>query len=481
MKRRSGKILWVYLSLLLMLCGCKMVWRSIRYNVPNVTDYKIWEERKVRRAGQVHGFVDGRQQGIAELDDWGFEPWYKEGMNFEDYMKRTGTVAFLVLKGDTLLKEYYDDKFADTSRFNVFSMTKAYVSTLTGIALHEGKIKSLDQSIGEYLPWCTDSGICKISIRHLLQMTSGLKSNEAYLNPWGTSSKMYYGDQMQEIMHSLELKHPPGTRYFYQNVNTQLMGMILRRAVGMPLSNYLSEKIWQPLGMEADAGWSLAEGTDDEKAFCCLNARARDFARFGLLVLNQGNWHGKQLIPREWLAEVARPDTSQGAYNRYHFNWFLTPEEEDFWAEGLLGQFTYICPRSRMVIVRIGNSLDFKVPWYDSFKILAGLRTKPRPIEFKKRDLRPFEGEFVYGLSNFGDTSLAGKHVTFVAKRRGLKVKTDYQKNWIAKPKSDSVFYQVAFGRVLTFHRDPDGQYRRITWNRRGNIWPVGKLEKSPK
>jgi CubicO group peptidase (beta-lactamase class C family) len=456
--------------------GCKMVWRSLRYNIPSVTDYKLWPERPVPRAGEVHGFVDGqRSPGIAPIEEWGLERWYKPGMTTEDYLRKTGTSAFLVLHGDTLLYEYYGDGFADTSRFNVFSMTKAYLSTLTGIALGEGKIQSLDQSIGEYLPWCQDSAICKVTIRHLLQMTSGLKSNEGYLNPWGTTTKLYYGDQTSAVVHDLKLKRSPGTRYFYQNINSQLLGMVLRRAVDKPLATYLSEKIWQPMGMEADAGWSLAEGTDDEKAFCCLNARARDFARFGLLVLNGGNWKGRQLVPQGWLQQVASIDTAQGAINRYHFNWFLTPELDDFWAEGLLGQFTYICPKTRTVIVRIGNTLDFKVPWYDSFKILAGIRKKPQPIPFTQRDLKPFEGTYTFGLSNFGDTTLAGKQAVFKARRKGLKVKTKFQKTWYARPQNDSVFYHIAFGRVLTFHQDSTGQYNSLTWNRRGNIWDLGR------
>ncbi len=477
-KSPAFKTLLLYSLLLFALGSCKMVMRSIRYNVPNVTDYHLWKERPVLRAGQVHGFHDGRSTGILPIADWGLEGWYEPGMTYEDYFKKTGTVSLVVLRGDTLLYEYYSDKFADTSRFNIFSVTKAYVSTLTGIAIHEGYIKSVEQSIGEFLPWCTDSAICQVKIRHLLQMTSGIASNEGYLNPWATSTKMYYGPQTAKIVHNLQMKRRPGERFFYQNINSTLLAMILRRATGRPVAQYLSEKIWKPLGMEADAGWSLAEGTDDEKAFCCLNARARDFARFGLLVLNEGNWQGQQLIPREWVKSIPLYDTTDGGTNRYHLNWYLTPEMDDFWAEGLLGQFTYICPKTRTVIVRVGNSLDFKVPWYDSFKILAGLRTKPQPMPFKKADLRPFEGSYVFGLSNFGDTTLAGKKAVMVAKRKGLKIKTKFQKDWIAKPQSDSVFYHIAFGRLLTFHRDEKGQVSGLDWNRRGNIWEVGKAGK---
>lgn len=472
---KSHKHLLLFLILLLALGSCKMVMRSIRYNVPNVTDHKLWDERRVPRAGPVFAFQDGRARGILPIEDWGLEGWYKPGMTYADYFKKTGTVSFLVMRNDTILYEFYDPAFSDSSRFNIFSVTKAYVSTLTGIAIKEGYIKSVEQSIGDFLPWCTDSSICKVKIKHLLQMTSGIASSEGYLNPWATSTKLYYGPQTNKLVHDLHVKHPPGQRFFYQNINTQLLAMILRRATGRPVAQYLSEKLWQPLGMEADAGWSLSEGTDDEKAFCCLNARTRDFARFGLLILNEGNWQGKQLVPQEWVRSIPKYDTTDGGTNRYHLNWYLTPEREDFWAEGLLGQFTYICPKTRTVIVRVGNSLDFKVPWYDSFKILAGLRSKPKPMPFKKADLKPYAGTYVFGLSNFGDTTLAGKKVVMVAKRKGLKIKTNFQPNWIAKPQSDSVFYHIAFGRVLTFQRNAQGQFDHLAWNRRGNIWEVGR------
>lgn len=475
-KRPQSHILLFYALILLALCSCTMVSRSIRYNVPNVTDYHLWAERPVTRAGQVYGFQDGRAKGILPIDDWGLEHWYKPGMTYEDYFKRTGTVALLVLHDDTLCYEYYGSGFGDTSRFNFFSVTKAYVSTLTGIALHEGYIKSVEQPIGDYLPWCSDSTLCKVKIKHLLQMTSGLASSEGYLNPWATSTKLYYGPQTDQIVHNLRLERDPGKRWFYQNINSQLLAMVLRAATGRPVGQYLSEKIWQPMGMEADAGWSIAEGTDDEKAFCCLTARARDMARFGLLILNHGNWQGKQLIPREWVDQIPQWDTTEGGTNRYHLNWYLTPENEDFWAEGLLGQFIYVCPKTHTVIVRVGNTLDFKVPWYDSFKILAGLRHKMRPKPFKRADLKPYAGTYTFGLSNFGDTTLAGKTAKLVATRKGLRVKTTFQKDWIARPESDSLFYQIAFGRLLNFHKDEHGDYTLLTWNRRGNIWELGRL-----
>ena len=473
----GNQIFLVGIFALLLFSGCKMAWRALRYNKPSVTDFKYWEERKVPKSGETYGFVDGRKDGIPNVREWGLERWYKEGMTAEDYLDATGTVAFVVLRGDTLLYEHYKQPFADTSRFNVFSMTKVYVSVLTGIAQAEGAIKSIDQSIGEYLPWCTDSAICKVSIRNLLQMNSGIRSSEGYLNPWATTTKLYYGDQMDKIVHQLEIERPPNTKFFYQNINLQLLGLVLRYATGKSVGEYLSEKIWQPMGMEADAGWSLSEGTDIEKTFCCLNARARDYARFGLLVLNQGNWKGQQLIPKDWLKQSTMLDTAGASAQRYQFAWYLTAEEEDFWAEGLLGQFTYICPSTGTVIVRIGNSLKYNVPWYDSFKILAGLREKPQPIPFSKKDLLPMAGKYVFGPSNFGDTSLVGKVATIKATRKGLKIKTKFNKTWTAKPQSDSVFYYLSSGRTLSFHQNENGLVNGVKWYRRGNSWELKKTK----
>ena len=469
----ASKIVVFSCFAMLLLSSCKMAWRAVRYNKPSVTDFELWEERKIARAGEIHGFVDGQKTGIPPVDDWGLENWYKEGMTTEEYLKATGTVAFVVLRGDTLLYEHYAAPFADTSRFNVFSMTKAYVSVLTGIAKEEGYIKSIDQSIGEFLPWCTDSSICQITIRHLLQMTSGIQSKEGFLNPWATTTKLYYGDQMEKLVHHLELKRPPGTKWVYQNINSQLLGMIVRYATDQPIGEYLSEKIWQPMGMEADAGWSLSEDTDIEKSFCCLNARARDFGRFGLLVLNEGNWKGKQLIPREWLKQSTMLDTAAGSPQRYQFAWYLTAEQEDFWAEGLLGQFTYVCPKTRTVIVRIGNSLKYNVPWYDSFKILAGLREKPRAVPFTKNDLKPFEGDYEFGPSNFGDTMLVGKVARVKATRKGIKVKTKFNQTWVGTPQNDSSFFYLSNGRKLTFHKDKRGLVKGVKWYRRGNSWEL--------
>lgn len=475
---RNQKPLWAFLCLLLLLTSCKMAFRAARYNIPDVRDHALWPAHPVHKAGEPFQFHNGTNTGIPDVSEWAFGKWYQPGMTTEEFLAGTGTVAFLVLRGDTILYEQYFNGFHDQSIFNNFSMTKIYLSTLVGIAIEEGYIDSVRQPVSDYLPWFATEETRDITIRHLLQMTSGIKSSEGYFNPWATSTRLYYGDgdEFEKVIRNIEMVKPPGKRYSYANISSQFLGMVLAKATGKSNAQYLEEKIWAPLGMEADASWSLHEDTEVEKAFCCLNARARDYARFGLLILNKGRWQGQQLVPEAWLTEATRLDTTDGARQRYQYHWYTSAEQEDFYGQGLLGQFTYICPDSRTIIVRLGNSLQYRVPWYDYFKIIAGKAHKPQPMPFRKRDLKAYEGTWKFGLSNLGDTSMVGKVARLRATPKGLKVRTNFNKTWHALPESDSIFYNLRWARWLRFRRDEQGVVRGLNWTRRGNSWDLERM-----
>lgn len=461
----------------LLASGCKMGFRALRYGKPGVTDYKLFEERPIRTSGEVSGLVSGHDKGILPIEEWGMGRWYKEGMSYEDFWRNTGTKSVVVMQGDTILYEYYDREFTDTSRFNSFSMSKPYVSMLVGIALEEGYIQSIDQSIYDFIPDLIDSSLCSVKIRNLLQMTSGIETNKNDYNPWGVTSRLYYGYDLYGLVKGLRLEHTPSTKWKYKNINTQLMAMVLERATGRSISEYLEEKIWGPMGMEADAGWSLHENTGMEKAFCCLNARARDFARFGLLLLNDGNWKGKQLIPKEWLRFSVRLDTAEGARQRYQNTFYLTAQEDDYYMEGLLGQFTYIVPSKNTVIVRSGNRINPNLPWYDMFRRISKLDKKPFPVQLKKNEMENLEGSWEFGVSNFGDSTMYGKKAVVIATRKGLKVKASVNKTWLATPSSDTTFFNERYARKLVFSRDSTGNISKLNWTRRGNKWDLSRVE----
>ncbi len=454
-----------------------MGWRALRYGKPGIEDFKYFEERPIQRSGEVSGLVAGHDRGILPIEDWGMGRWYKEGMAYEDFWRGTGTKAVVVLREDTVLYEYYDRKFEETSRFNSFSMSKPYVSVLTGIAIHEGWIQSIDESIYHYIPDLIDSSLCAVKIRNLLQMTSGIKTNKSDFSPWGTTSRLYYGDNLYELIAGMRMEYAPSTKWDYKNINTQLMAMVLERATGRTLSEYLEEKIWGPLGMEADAGWSLHEDTQVEKAFCCLNARARDFARFGLLLKNKGNWKGEQLVPEEWMRLSTRLDTLEGSRQRYQNTFYLTAAEDDFYMEGLLGQFTYIAPSTNTVIVRLGNRINPNIPWYDIFRRISGLEKKPAPVTLAPENMEKLTGTWGFGVSNFGDSTMYGKKAVLSATRKGLKVTSSFNKTWIGIPSSDTTFFNEKYARNLIFRRDSTGEVSKLSWERRGNKWNLYRVE----
>jgi CubicO group peptidase (beta-lactamase class C family) len=170
----------------------------------------------------------------------------------------------------------------------------------------------------------------------------------------------------------LRLKRAPGQSFEYVSGNTQLLGLILERALkGKTVTQYLQEKLWTPLGMEYAASWSIdSEQSGLEKTFCCLNARARDYAKIGRLYLNKGNWNGKQIVPEKWVQESTKIDTTAGSAFYYQYQWWLPSTDGDFMAHGILGQYIYVNPKNKVIIVRLGKT-EGKTNWEDVFSALA--------------------------------------------------------------------------------------------------------------
>jgi CubicO group peptidase (beta-lactamase class C family) len=235
----------------------------------------------------------------------------------------------------------------------------------------------------DFIPELKANGFEGVTIEHVLQMTSGIDFNESYVNPFGTVAKFYYGRQLEKYTLKLKVKRPPGTEWEYVSGDTQLLGLLLTRALrakGDPrtLTQYLSERLWTPLGMEHPGSWSIDRKKDGlEKAFCCINAPARDFAKLGSLYLHQGEWRGKQLVPREWVDTSTKPDTANGGVNFYRYQWWLPGTPGVYNAEGILGQFIYVDPANDLVIVRLGGGYA-DVPWTRVFREITPGYTLPR-------------------------------------------------------------------------------------------------------
>jgi CubicO group peptidase (beta-lactamase class C family) len=286
------------------------------------------------------------------------------GESLADYLDASGTTAFLVVHDDKLLYERYFAGYDETSVQTSFSMAKSFASALAGIAIDEGDIKSVDEPITNYIPELLerDGRFKEITIRHLLTMSSGLKYEEGGNLPWGEEAddtKTYYATDLRDLALSCRIERKPGGRFEYNNYNPLLIGMILERATGMSVSGYLQQKLWKPMGMEAAGSWSLDSTRSGlEKMESGVNARARDFARFGMLFAEEGSWKGEQLISRGWIEESTRADASTDPSRNYQYFWWVnTPDDETshFSARGKYGQYIYVAPEKDLVIVRLGK------------------------------------------------------------------------------------------------------------------------------
>lgn len=276
------------------------------------------------------------------------------------------SVAFLVLKeGEIIFEKYWED-YSEDSFSNSFSMAKSIVGMTIGIAINEGKIKSVDQNISDFIPQFKNGPNSTVTIEQLLQMKSNIAFDEKYKDPFGFMAKAYYGDDLINKTLSYAVEGTPGTKWQYLGGNTLLLAIILERATGQSIHEYVQEKLWKPMGAKNKALWSTDEKGGFEKAYCCFYSNARDFARFGQMYLCQGNFNGKQIIPSNWvdatLTPVVLDNTEKTKISHYGYQWWLgTHNGMDFSAmRGILGQYVIIVPDKEMVIVRLGHKRSNK-------------------------------------------------------------------------------------------------------------------------
>lgn len=368
---KSYLIAVVLLIFSISMSSCKLG-RFVFYNFADIKDYKKFPSRALLSNATKFKF---------HITDKGIYPHTlkmgKDSFSLDRVLEKNNTVAFLIIKNDTIQYEKYFKGYNQESIIPSFSMAKSVTSILIGCAIDEGLIKSVDEPIITYIPELKKNGFEQVTIKHLLQMTSALKFSESYINPFGEAASFYYGRNLKREVSKLKLKGKPGQKFEYVSGNTQLLGVVLERALkGKTVTQYFQEKLWTPLEMEYDGSWSIDkknEGT--EKAFCCINARARDFAKIGRLYLNKGKWNGQQIVSEKWVEESTSIDTSNGAVNYYKYQWWLPSTSGDFMAEGILGQYIYVNPDKHIVIVRMGKN-NGRINWSDFFILLSNYRGK---------------------------------------------------------------------------------------------------------
>jgi CubicO group peptidase (beta-lactamase class C family) len=326
-------------------------------NAVDILDYRVFPSRTIQNAPPVFHFpAPGDRAALLPRLDQVVPEGAGAGETLDRFLERNGTTAFLVIRDGQLLFERYYNGFTHDAVCTSFSTAKSFVSALLGIALDERLIEGLDDPLVRYLPELDAAQFANISLRHLVSMSSGLKYNLHGFLPWQDEPRVYYSPDLRRLATQARRAEPPGVRFQYNNYNLLLLGLLLERVSGGSVSAYLQEKIWQPLGMEAPASWSLdSPQSGMEKMESGLNAWAIDFAKFGQLYLQGGGWGGRQIVPESWVRQSTTLEPG-AKWTNYKYLWWLPRSGQGrFMAVGNLGQFIYVAPDKRCVIVRFGR------------------------------------------------------------------------------------------------------------------------------
>jgi CubicO group peptidase (beta-lactamase class C family) len=348
--------------------------------------YKMFPYRTIETVRSPYQFPRATTGALpAEVEYQGGESTRRVAL--DELLKSSDTHAFIVLKDGKLLDERYLNGYQRDSICISRSVAKSFTSALVGIAIDEGYIKGLDDPITNYLPELKDRGFDAITIRNLLTMESGIRYRIAEM-PWDEDALYFlYPNSRQMLLYDSEVSEPPGQSFHYTDFNVGLLAIIIERTTQRTLSDYLQEKIWKPIGMEYPALWSLDSEEDGfELSHVALNARAIDFAKFGQLFLDNGKWNGTQIISAKWVRESTAPDPTDhrpwetyrpwaeaGGYYKY-FWWGQVDGSGDYVysAIGRWGQFIFVAPKAKVVIVRTGGSFGVDLlQWVQVFQYIA--------------------------------------------------------------------------------------------------------------
>ena len=384
--------------------------KGIKYGNASVDDYTIFDQDTVHKGTNSYNFHE-KQQNINLIDTIKFEIYrskadtllnltLRDAMDYYDIPS-----AAMVIHNDTILFEHYSGGWNKDSQSCIFSVTKTITSLLCGIALKDGYIKNLSDPVTDYIPELKDADatFAELKIEHLLDMTAGLKFNENYSwNPFSKMAKLYFGNNTLKVLKSLKFIETPGENFSYDSATTAILGLVIERATGQSYAHYLSEKVWQPLGMERDALIGLdSKKHHTAKSYAGLTTNVKDLAKIGKLFLNNGICNGVQIVDSAFVKRCLSTHTagiSGKAQREYSYSWYwgVTDEENGkrnffntleelelyyknypeknvhqikknlkngyfavlhnggFWGYGLYGQVLYVNPSKNMIAVYLG-------------------------------------------------------------------------------------------------------------------------------
>lgn len=330
------------------------------------TDYLIKAVRTIYLNGHTTAFLEDYKHFNNQVVENGTpQPWpnhknyntVKETETLNQTNETYGTIAFVIIKNDSIWFENYYDGFNEDSKSNSFSMAKSYVDGLLGKAIMEGYIKSLEQPVCDFLPVYCDGLAAKLTVGDLSSMASGTNWDEAYYSPFSITTRAYFDDDLRAMMlNKVKVVEQPGQRFKYASGDTQLLGIVIEKATGKKLYNYLSESFWKPLGCENETLWQVdSEAGDMVKAYCCIASNAKDFARFGKLYKDYGKWNGITILDSTFVETSITPRFAESP--QYGYGWWLYKKASKsfFIMRGHLGQMVVVDRSNNIIIVRLGH------------------------------------------------------------------------------------------------------------------------------
>ena len=313
-------------------------------NTAFISDYEYFDNKEIRSANPQPWALHKQYNTIDESDEL-------EELNYERKTK-----SFLVIKNDSILFEKYYDGHKQTDISNSFSVAKSIVTSMMGKAIMEGKIKSLNQPVSDFFEEYKDGIASELTVGDLASMSSGMKWNEKYYSVINITSESYFTDDLRSVILRQEIENKPGQAFRYSSGDTQLLAMVIEKATGTSLSDYLSQKFWSPMGAETIALWQIdSKESGMEKAYCCIAATARDFARFGKLYIDKGKWGDTEILDPSFVELSLKPVFDDSPF--YGYGWWLYEYEgkKVFTMNGHRGQFVISFPDENIIIVRQGD------------------------------------------------------------------------------------------------------------------------------
>lgn len=331
--------------------GCAAYHGHLQIGAPNINSWRSFSHYEMPRSTSQFCFYEAEDRVnlgnkiMVRTNQNNGNP-----MSLTDYLLEGPTVAFSIIRNDSILYEYYAEDYNESSVVSSFSVSKAFVGIALGCAIQDGYIKSAEDPIVRYLPELKGKkGMDSVKIRHCINHISGLK--------FGTLSFMYYKRKLNNVSDYVYAKEPPGTRFSYNNGNTQLVSIIIERATGKKFQDYFVERIWNKIGAEHEMKWSTdGKKTQTVKSFCCMIGLNRDFAKLGRLMLNKGKLNGETIFTEAWYNEMIKWDLKENSAWDNEYGWWMGPKDHGYYyAAGLWGQYVIVYPKKNVIITRFAK------------------------------------------------------------------------------------------------------------------------------